>query len=157
MPSIKLDNLGHRDTGQTITYKDLKLDLEAENILTDTLFRKETVVDIAASTDEGAIKNSLINLFTTMPGQKLLDPAYGLNINQFLFGPLSEDTAEEIGEAIFNGVSFYEPRVTVENVNVNVNDLDQQYEILISLRIPTLSNTTVEFTGILGQTGFNIS
>ena len=157
MSSIKLDNLGQSNVGQTVTYKDIHLDLEPDRISTSNLHSSTKALDVAVSTDEGAIKNSLVNLFSTMPGQKLLDPTYGLNINQFLFAPLHEDTAEEIGETIFNGISYYEPRVVVENVSVNINDMEQQFEILISLRIPTLSNSMVTFTGILGQTGFNIS
>ena len=157
MASIKLDNLGRKKTSQTVTYKDVKLDLEEESVVTDNLYKDSTVTDIAASADEEAIKNSLANLFTTMPGQKLLDPEYGLNINQFLFMPLSEDIAEQIGEKIFNCISFYEPRVRVENVSVNVDDLNHQYDIYLSLHIPTLSNSTVTFKGILRQPGFSIS
>ena len=49
-------------------------------------------------------------------------------VNQFLFSPISEDIAEEIGHRILNGVSTYEPRVKVTNVNVNINEEENQYE-----------------------------
>ena len=142
MPVIKLTNLATVVDSTQHTYKDLKLDFEEDNILTDNL-------------DEAAIKNSLINLFTTFPGQKLLSPNYGLSISQFLFMPLTNDTAEQIGEMILHGIKLYEPRVSVVNINVNMNILHEQYEITLTLRIPQLSNSTVRFDGILQQPGFS--
>ena len=155
MPVIKLTNLTTVVDSTQHTYKDLKLDFEEDNILTDNLHRERTSQDIATSLDEAAIKNSLINLFTTFPGQKLLSPNYGLSISQFLFMPLTNDTAEQIGEMILHGIKLYEPRVSVVNINVNMNILHEQYEITLTLRIPQLSNSTVRFDGILQQPGFS--
>lgn len=154
MPSIKLDNLTTQRDSAQFMFKDISLDLEEDIILTGALYREKSVTDIKASIDEGAIKNSLVNLFTTMPGQKLLNPDYGLSINQFLFIPLTEDTAEDIGQRILKGIQTYEPRVTVKNINVNLDVDNSQYDIYLTLTIPALSNSTVKFTGILSQPGF---
>lgn len=156
MPSIKLDSLTTTKPQNTHLFKDLALDLEPESVTTGALYREETITDIKHSLDEGAIKNSLRNLFTTMPGQKLLNPDYGLSINQFLFQPLTEDTAEEIGNRILRGIETYEPRVTVKNINVNLDIEQSQYDIYLTLTIPALSNSTVKFTGILTQPGFTM-
>ena len=90
-----------------------------------------------------------------MPGQKLLNPDYGLNISQFLFIPASETMARMIGNRILEGVEHYEPRVTVDNVNVIVDEDTAEYTIDLTLKIPKLSNTSVKFTGILKQPGFS--
>jgi phage baseplate assembly protein W len=156
MPSIKLDNLTTTREPADHLYKDLSLDLEEETILTGSLYREKVITDIKSSIDEAAIKNSLSNLFTTMPGQKLLNPDYGLSINQFLFQPLTEDVAEEIGNRILTGIETYEPRVLVKNVNVNLDTVQSQYDIYLTLVIPALSNSTVKFTGILQQPGFEM-
>lgn len=153
MPTINLNNLGQSSNNSLPTYTDVKLDLEPKTISTDSLYRKNTTIDISQSVDEAAIKNSLINLFTTMPGQKLLEPTYGLNVNQYLFDAASEAIAEEIGEAILNGVSFWEPRVVIQRVSVNVDEDNNQYDIHIDMVIPTLTNKSVVFSGILNQTG----
>ena len=154
MPSIKLDNLTTQRDSAQFMFKDISLDLEEDIILTGALYREKSVTDIKASIDEGAIKNSLVNLFTTMPGQKLLNPDYGLSINQFLFMPLTEDTAEDIGQRILKGIQTYEPRVTVKNINVNLDVDNSQYDVYLTLTIPALSNSTVKFTGVLSQPGF---
>lgn len=156
MPSIKLDSLTTTRPPEKYLFKDIHLDLETESVTTGTLYREETITDVKHSLDEAAIKNSLKNLFTTMPGQKLLNPDYGLSINQFLFQPLTEDTAEEIGNRILRGIETYEPRVTVKNVNVNLDVEQSQYDIYLTLTIPALSNSTVKFTGILTQPGFEM-
>jgi len=155
MATIKLTNLDAGSGDLEYLYKDVKLDFEQDDILTDSLFRGATSKDIMDSLDEAAIKNSLINLFTTFPGQKLLSPNYGLSISQFLFWPLDHDTAEQIGDMIVSGIKIYEPRVSIVNVNVNVNFDHEQYEITLILRIPQLSNSTVRFDGILQQPGFS--
>jgi phage baseplate assembly protein W len=157
MPTITLDSFSKTRTAESYTYTDLHLDLKENNILTGKgLYREPTSVDIEHDYDEAAIKNSLKNLFTTMPGQKLLNPDYGLNLAQFLFAPASTTMARMIGSRIVEGIEKYENRVSVVNVNVTVNEDLAEYKIDMTLRIPTLSNPSVVFTGILSQSGFEL-
>ena len=157
MPTITLDSFSKARTAESYTYTDLHLDLKENNVLTGKgLYREPTSVDIEHDYDEAAIKNSLKNLFTTMPGQKLLNPDYGLNLAQFLFAPASTTMARMIGSRIVEGIEKYENRVSVVNVNVTVNEDLAEYKIDMTLRIPTLSNPSVVFTGILSQSGFEL-
>lgn len=156
MPAINLNFLKKQQTDVKHLYVDLALDLKNNSILPEAgLFRASTTTDIEASYDEAAIKNSLQNLFTTMPGQKLLNPEYGLNISQFLFLPASKSIARMIGNRILEGIERYEPRVRVSNVNVKVFEDVSEYQIELSLTIPKISDSTVSFTGILKQPGFS--
>ena len=156
MPAINLNFLKKQQTDVKHLYVDLALDLKNNSILPEAgLFRDSTTTDIEASYDEAAIKNSLQNLFTTMPGQKLLNPEYGLNISQFLFLPASKSIARMIGNRILEGIERYEPRVRVSNVNVKVFEDVSEYQIELSLTIPKISDSTVSFTGILKQPGFS--
>ena len=41
-------------------------------------------------------------------------------MKQWLFQPLDEFTAQEIGETIVDGIKRYEPRVVVKNVNIDI-------------------------------------
>ena len=106
------------------------------------------------SKDELAIKNSLVNLFNTTPGEKILNPEFGLNLKRFLFEPLTDLTARIIGETIYEGISKYEPRVRIINIGV-IKDIDnQQFDITISIAIPKLSNQKVSFKGTLTKEQF---
>ena len=87
-----------------VKYKDLFLDLAEQSNSGNSLFNKKTSLDLKASVDEAAIVNSIRNIFTTTPGEKILDPTFGLNLSQWLFQPLDEFTAREIGETILNGI-----------------------------------------------------
>ena len=83
MAAINIDVLSRRRPNKPI-YTDLTLDLKTNYTLDPKLEAKDTIKDLEVSNDIAAIKNSLFNLFTTIPGQKILNPVYGLNILQFL-------------------------------------------------------------------------
>lgn len=156
MPTINLDILNKSDEPESSFYRDVRLDFKNnDNLNTTGLYAEPTTTDIEASHDEAAIKNSLMNLFSTMPGQKLLNPDYGLNLSQFLFVPVSVTMARMIGMKIVEGIETYEPRVTVENVNVWPDEDNSAYKIELSIKIPALSNQNVSFAGLLTQPGFS--
>ena len=156
MPIITLDTFNKQQVENKQLYRDVHLDLKENNILPkEGLFREPTSTDIEHDYDEAAIKNSLRNLFTTMPGQKLLNPDYGLNLAQFLFIPASQTMARMIGNKILEGIETYEQRVKLENVNVKVNEDLGEYKIDMTIKIPKLGNSAVKFTGILAQPGFS--
>lgn len=129
-------------TEQKYIYKDLTLDMK-ENILVSTGFAKPANgTDIMASFDLAAIKNSLQNLFNTIPGQRFLFPEYGLDLYQFLFEPITIGNANLIGNAIFQGIQTYEPRVNVLKVNVVAKPDQSTYEITIIIEIPIIQLRT---------------
>jgi len=158
MPTINLDILNKTDQIEDSLYRDVRLDFkDNDNLTSKGLYAESSTTDIEASYDEAAIKNSLMNLFSTMPGQKLLNPDYGLNISQFLFTAVSSTMARMIGNRIVEGIESYEPRVTVENVNVFPDEDNSLYQIELSIKIPALSNRKVSFTGLLNQPGFSFN
>ena len=137
-----------------VVYRDLHLDLQ-ENALPDvgSLYTKVTQTDLRVDTDEGAILNSIRNIFTTTPGEKVLNPTFGINLAQWLFEPVNELTSREIGEAIVTGIERFEPRVVVNNVTV-VSDRDKnQYHIKLALLMPQL-NISNNYQAVLGP-GFD--
>ena len=88
MAKIKLDSL-KKSAGPKyksyFTYADMSLDLKLEQVQNEEAYSKLYTKDIRANYDLGAIENSIKNLFTSFPGDKLLNPEFGLNLNQFLF------------------------------------------------------------------------
>jgi phage baseplate assembly protein W len=154
MSNINLTNL-YADDQYKATYKDMSLDLRPETkTLPRGLYRADNVVDIKESNDEAAIQNSLFNIFNTSPGQKLLNPEFGLDLKRYLFDPLTQDIAQNIGESILQGLNRWEPRVIVTGVNV-ITDFDQnQYIISLYIEIPTLNITQATYNGALNTEGF---
>ena len=145
MASVTFNNLQRVDIPNTKKlYSDLHLD-----------FTNPVQRDIVADYDETAVKNSLVNLFNTLPGQNLLNPIYGLNLLQYVFEPASDINAQRIGETILKGISTYEPRVTVTNIHVNVNIDEQLYTVTLSIVIPQL-NKTITIPGMLNKEGYSL-
>jgi len=119
-------------------YRDLALDLSLKTNSENEFPAVRDTQEIRVSVDIEAIRNSLFNLFNTMPGQRFLWPDYGLDFYQFLFWPVTENNARIIGERILRTVEKYEPRVNVQNVYVEANPDDNSYMIDLLINIPTL-------------------
>jgi phage baseplate assembly protein W len=149
--NIKFENSSKKD----YYYSDLSLDLEKEYVPLGSshLTRKGGKSDISTSFDEQAIANSLRNLFSTNPRQRILNPNYGLNIKQFLFEQANEYTARIIARKIEQGIQRYEPRVAINAIEVVVDEENNLYDISINLTIPSL-NKDIVYTSIFNENGF---
>lgn len=157
MSSINLQSLRTKQVKE-YTYKDVHLDLkENSNISEFGLHREANTTDIEESRDGTAIKNSLTNIFNTTPGEKLLNPVFGANLKRYLFDPLTKDTAEQIGLEVKVAVETFEPRVTLLKIIV-VPIIDQnQYDVTLILKIPTLNNKRAVLSGRLTTNGYEIT
>ena len=135
----ELEKISKTYTEQTYVYKDLTLDLTTTKIDSPGITLPVPGSDIKASFDLAAINNSLANLFNTLPGQRFLFPEYGLDLHRFLFEPVTPENGELIGDAVYNAVTTYEPRVAVKNVNVGVDADNNQYYITVIIELPILN------------------
>jgi phage baseplate assembly protein W len=157
MANIVFDNLEKPKNVQykkQFTYADLKLDLKFDQVKESQLYSSVLEKDIVGSYDLGAIENSIINIFTTFPGDKILNPNFGLNLNQFLFVPVNFDTAKDIGDTIKNQIRLQENRVKVKLVEVLVDEDNQQYDINLTLAVPFINNnSTLNIRAALNSTG----
>lgn len=95
--------------------------------------------DISIVTDKEAIKQSLISIFNTPKGSRLMLPGFGCDVHGFLFEPYDETTARLIAEEIEQSFEIYEPRISIVKINVNMNfkDVDShmyKVEVLYKIR-----------------------
>jgi phage baseplate assembly protein W len=164
MATVRLDNLikpkqvntqqtkVSEDTYDGITYTDLHLDLQMA-VATGTSTRKGFFNDIRVDFDEEAIRNSVYNCIYTKPGEKVLSPNFGMDLERFLFDPVSKSRGEYIGRYILSTLNSMEPRIVVQEVNVTVDPDKNTYGILVIYEIPSLKKKTS--TDILLQSKFN--
>lgn len=164
MATVRLDNLVKpkqintqqtkisEDTYDGITFTDLHLDLTMAKA-TGTETRRGFSNDIRVDFDEDAIKNSVYNCIYTKPGEKVLSPDFGINLEQFLFDPVSKSTGEYLGRYILGRLPFFEPRIIIKEVNVTVDFDRQTYSIMVIYEIPSLK--VKSSTDILLQSKFN--
>lgn len=154
MAAVVIDQLKARDTYSKPLYVDINLDLKQNTVKNPTLESQSIIKDIVASYDVDAIKNSLYNLFTTIPGQKILNPIYGLNLMQFVFDEITDLKARSIGQLILNGITKFEPRITVKKILVVPDIENQTYEIGLKLDVPSLNINGISLKGVLSESGY---
>lgn len=135
------------------SYIDLHLDLvqETSPVNAITSFNKK---DLLMSYDEEAIKNSIINILNTIPGERILYPTFGCNLLAYVFRPVSQTTAKQIGDTILYAIKQWEPRVTVVNVLVVGKPDEHTYEVTLVISIPVLRKSYVKLVGVLSKEGF---
>ncbi len=150
-----LKDVKNKDGLRKYSYADLHLDLNLNSYRPD----KPTGVnknaqDLQLSYDEAAIYNSINNIFNTKKGQKILTPEFGLDLEQYLFENISKENADLIGTTIFEELGLYEPRITVDRVDIVARPNQNEYKITIVITIPSLNNKKGTASGLLTPQGF---
>ncbi|MBC6996658.1 GPW/gp25 family protein [Neolewinella lacunae] len=72
--------------------------------------------------EEDDIRQSLFLLFSTTPGERLMRPGYGCDLQMLVFERLNASTESQIADLIRMSILHYEPRITVEEVHVTLSD-----------------------------------
>ena len=91
--------------------------------------------DINILKDENAIKNAVKNIVLTKPGEKLFEPNFGSRVTDLLFEPFDVIIQDQMETEIRGSLSLHEPRIEVQNVNVNWLDSSYEIEVTIEYRI----------------------
>ncbi len=123
-------------------YKDLHLDFTKDGEFSPVLGKRIEGNDIKVDFDVAAIKNSLINLFNTKPGQRFLFPLYGLDLNAYVFEAVTQTNGQLIGEKIVRCIKTFEPRVSLKQCNVIAQPDELQYDITVIVEIPILNTSS---------------
>jgi uncharacterized protein len=148
-----------RETEESIKkgylYKDIKFDLNMAFTQGKELFREADKKDFEAIFDVECIINSIKNILTTTPGQKLLNPLFGLDLRNYLFEPVSDARAFFIGQDILSGLVFQEPRISVDNIEIVPIPEEMQYIINLTISIPDLKRYRITLKGVLDNEGYN--
>ena len=88
--------------------------------------------EVEMTTDVDDINNSLKILLSTRPGERVLFPKYGCNLEKMLFKPLNLSLTTEMTETIKKAIMLYESRIEVLDV---VLDNSEELEGKISISI----------------------
>lgn len=135
-------------------YKDIGFDLIPSFTNNVELYKDNEKQDIVPIYDANAIINSVRNILTTSPGEKLLNPLFGIDLRDYLFEPVSETRAFFLGTDLYNGLVDQEPRITLDNVSIVAIPDEMTYEITLQISIPTLNINGVSLRGVLNNDGY---
>lgn len=138
-------------------YKDLFLDLDLEYSTQSAILRYNNITDFKALYDTDAIINSVKNILLTSPGQKLLNPTFGIDLRRFLFYPVNTRIGYLIGLDFSERLPKFEPRITIDSVQVVLQPEDNAYEVNVVFTIPLLAdNKKFTLKGKLNSDGYTI-
>jgi phage baseplate assembly protein W len=108
------------------------------NIYSDidfTFTKKPVVKDVALSYDQQAVIRSVRNLLSTNHYERPFNPDIGSNINGLLFEPISPLTASALKNEIQATINNYEPRATLQEVQVSAQPDMNAYNVYLSFYI----------------------
>jgi phage baseplate assembly protein W len=159
MSSINFNNL--KSVSKNVhqyTYVDLFLDIQEEpmGISGNYLPVPGSGRDMKVAYDLNVIRNSIKNLFNTIPGERFLLPDYGSDLRRYLFEPISELNGSIIGREIYTSLVRWEPRVNVINIDVKGYIDELEYDVELVLQVPFL-NEPLYLKGLLTREGYVFS
>lgn len=162
MANIVLRNLEktthiQKTVAEGYLYKDLSFDLDPNFTNSGEFEKKTDQKDLKPIYNKNAVVTALVNLFTTSPGEKLLNPTFGMDLRDILFDPISETRAFILGNRIYDNITTQEPRVIVRNVSVTGVVDTQEYIIDLELSIPSLQEYGLSLVGVLNNDGFVVT
>ena len=81
-------------------------------------FRTESKT-VAMTEREEDIQRSLEILLSTRTGERVMEPKYGCNLDEYLFESLDTTTKTIIADKVQTAILYFEARIDVKRVNVN--------------------------------------
>lgn len=79
------------------------------------------------------IRQSLLILLSTTPGERLIHGDYGCNLSQFMFEPITYELLRKIRYEVLSAVARWEKRIS--NVDVDIlNDANEDSRIVIGIK-----------------------
>ena len=72
--------------------------------------------------DERLIRNDLLSLLLTSPGERVMHSSFGTGIKKFVFDGMTDAAIEDLRQNIANAVAIFEPRVLLSDVRITYTD-----------------------------------
>lgn len=158
MAEINLDVLRQpiQSNNEGTVFSDVHLDLKLKYTKNNELEKQPEIRDIEVDININAIRNSFISLMTTSPGDKILNPTFGINFGDMLFLPVSEARADTIGTRIIDCVEKFEPRIKLIKLTLTPFIESQEYVCDFVYSIPRFGDEKLNLKGTLSRTGFYV-
>ncbi|GAA5167664.1 GPW/gp25 family protein [Viridibacterium curvum] len=91
---------------------------------------------VAMSHDEQDIQESLKILFGTVPGERFLEPKFGLDMQALMFEPMNMTLRSIVLDRVRTAILIYEPRIKLINLQIdNPDPNDGALRILLEYEV----------------------
>lgn len=92
---------------------------------------------IQASSGESKIKESLLLILGTQPGERLMRPNFGCNLRDLVFASNNAATSDIARHRVSEALRVWEPRIVVDDVIVTNDNKDGRLIVEIKYRVKT--------------------
>lgn len=89
--------------------------------------------------EEQDIRESILILLSTRPGERLMSPEYGCALSQFTFENMDFTLINEMKSRIEKAILYFEPRVNVAEIQI---DQDENIDGLLNISIDYIVRKT---------------
>jgi len=96
--------------------------------------------------DSRLIKNDILQLLLTIPGERVMRPEYGVDIRNFVFENLVHADLSSLELNISQQIQKYEPRVNIKSINL-IPDVERhglQIKIVVTLKKDPKKQLSIE-------------
>ena len=108
--------------------------------------------DLIGLKNENAIARSVRNLILTTQGERPFQPVLGSNVNNLLFENMDKLTAAALKDEIRNTIENYEPRVEIEEIIVDPNFENNEFNVTVQYYIVGIDVPEQELSFVLEST-----
>ena len=107
-----------------------------------TFSRQPITGDVSLVLDNRAVISSVKNLLQTNFYDRPWQPSLGSNVNALLFENITSLMETTIEQEIRNVINNFEPRVTIDKINVSANTQEDGYNITLQFFIGNNTQAT---------------
>lgn len=90
--------------------------------------------------DQQLIKNDLLQLLLTVPGERVFRPTFGTILRSSLFEQLDDRQLLAMRDSILESIRTHEPRITVTKLNLTATDNTNEIRIVLVAQIKASPN-----------------
>ena len=98
---------------------------------------------------DASVRQAILLLLTTRPGERVMRPTYGCELQQLVFSPNDETTAGLAIHYVRKALTRWEPRVEIVELDANRSDDDpSRLDILLHYRVRPTSSEELLVLGL---------
>ena len=100
--------------------------------------RSRSEVDMTTGIED--IQNSLKIIFTTLLGERLMNPTFGCSMEEMVFEPMTTSRIAYLKNLIETAILYHEPRIDADDVEIRPEPLEGILWIHIGYRVRTINS-----------------
>lgn len=85
-------------------------------------FNSQQATSVMVSEEEDVMQ-SLRILLGTRPGERVMQPGFGCDLDVMLFEPITTTLIAYVKELIQNAILYFEPRIELDSININTVEI----------------------------------